>query len=429
MARFLFSVVPQLGHINPMLPSAVELAGRGHHVVVATGSDFRYSIESAGLEFFSAGPPGWHSRMSSLTNKMLRHKGMRGNYYGIKVLAEHAGETVGDLRNAVERFVPDAVVTDSITYAGAFVAEACGLLWATSCPIPGFIPTRDAPPFTTWGLPPSNSPLARFCYGIIRAGQDLFLRAFDADFNRVRASLNLAPSRRCVLYGPLSPYLILVFTCEGFEYKRSDWPAQAHLVGPASWGKSLTDEAAFDWIDTLPEDRPLIYATLGTVQIFRSLSYFTVVRDALKNEPYQVVMAVGRNIDTAALGSVPDNLRVEQFVPHARILPRAAAVIHHGGQGIAQDTIRHGLPSVVVPVTQDLYETASRCVAAGVSVRVPYRRLTADRLRAALTTALTDRTILENAQRLQAVYRNTDAGSAGATLLETLARTQARVIR
>ena len=140
-------------------------------------------------------------------------------------------------------------------------------------------------------------------------------------------------------------------------------------------------------------------------------------------------MSVGPSVDMKEFKNLPGNFRVERFVPHDRMLPRATAIIHHGGQNIAQDCIYHGLPSVVVPISQDLFEVARRCASAGVSVQIPYKKLNAGRLQTAVRKVLHDSSIRENVDRLQKVFRKTDAGKTGATLLETLAHTKAPVYR
>lgn len=430
MARFLFTAVPALGHINPTLPLAVELKKRGHQVGYATGPDMQSSISSEGLRFFPAGPPSWNTERSELSQKTLKHKGtLLSNYYFFKVLAENDANTIGDLRSVVQQYEPDILVVDSLTYAGAQMAELFKLPWATCCAIAGLIPTRDAPPFTSWGLPPSDNPLVKPLYSVIRTGQNLFFRLFDREFNQIRSSLGLRPVKLCAIESTLSPYLILIPSSEGFEYRRSDWPHQAHLIGPSPWGKSIDGNNSFEWIDALPKDKPLIYVTLGTVQIFRSLDFFNTVIKALKDEPYQVVMGIGHGVDLSEFSHAPCNFRIEQFVPHAKILSQASAVIHHGGLGIAQDSIYHGLPSVVVPISQDHYESARRCSAAGVSITIPYSRLNPERLRITVRKVLSDKTIQESTKNLQAVFLNTNAGSTGATLLEKLAETKAPVYR
>ncbi len=429
MARYLFTVLPALGHINPTLPIAVELQKRGHEVGYAVGLDFKDAIESAGLRFFAAGPPGLKTYVSPAAQKMLNTTGLISHSYFFELLAENNEQTITDLRAIVEQYQPDVIVTDSITHAGAQAAEIYNIPWATNHAVPGLIPTKDGPPFTTWGLPPSDSLPAKIVYSVIRFGQTVFFRLFDPRFNRIRAAQGLPKVKTCCIDSCLSPYLMLVPTCEGFEYTRSDWPPQSHLIGPAPWGKSSNNGDAFAWIDELPEDKPLIYITLGTIQVFRTLEFFNIAMQALQDEPCRVIMSVGPAVDMNEFKNIPDNFHLERFVPHAKILPRADAVIHHGGQNIAQDCIYHGLPSVVVPISQDLFEVARRCSAAGVSVRIPYQKLTSEKLRNAVRTALNDSSISENTQKLQRVFRDTNAGHTGATLLEQLASTKAPVYR
>ncbi|MCX5896560.1 MAG: glycosyltransferase, partial [Proteobacteria bacterium] len=334
------------------------------------------------------------------------------------------------LQAVLQQYQPDVLVVDSITLAGGVIADISKLPWATCSSLPGMIPTRDGPPFTHWGLPPSTNGFVNLAYRLIRDGQKLFFYFFDRDFNRIRSSLGLPALHTGVITSTLSPYLLLIFTCEGFEYKRSDWPSQAHLIGPSPWGKSIDAESSYEWIDALPLDRPIIYVTLGTFQVFRSLNFFQVVMDALQDEPYQVVMRVGPAADIDALRKMaPAGFRIERFVPHERILPRVAAVIHHGGQGIAQDCIYNGIPAVVIPISQDLPEVARRCEVAGVALRIPYSRLTPKRLRTCLRTVLNDTAIQRNTKWLQQIFLNTNAGHTGADLLEQLAAQKRPIYR
>lgn len=429
MARFLFTVVPAIGHINPTLPIATELQRRGHEVAYATGPDMQQYIQEQGCAVFPAGLPSFNNYTSFALRRMFQFQGLLSNFFFFLVLLEYNRRLVTDLPGVVQKFQPDVVVVDCITHGGAYIAEMLRLPWATSHPVPGLIPSHDAPPFTSWGLPPARNLAMRAVYHVVRFGQGIFYRMFDPAFNRIRASLTLSPMRHCVVRSTLSPYLILIPTCEGFEYPRSDWPAQAHLIGPAPWGKLPSHEQSFSWIDELPRDRPVIYATLGTVQVFRSVRFFKTVISALRDEGYVVVMSIGPVLDPHELEPLPDGFRIERFVPHARILPRCTAVIHHGGQGIAQDCIYHGLPSVVVPISQDLYEIAARCVSAGVSLKIPYPRLTPHRLRTGVKTVLTDQTIHQATRSLQATFRATNAGATGASLLERLATTKKPVYR
>lgn len=429
MARYLFSVLPALGHLNPTMAIASELRKRGHIVGYASGADVEPPIKNEGFDFFRAGPPGMKSDVGEEFKKATKYTGLLGTYFLFRSLLRVNRESLGDLKTIVTDFRPDVMVVDSLTFAGGEIAEFFGLKWAATSAVPGMIPSRDAPPYTTWGLPPSNNKFIRTIYGIIRFGQNVFYRMFDPEFNRIRSSLGLPPIKCGIVNTTLSPFLMLLLSCEGFEYKRSDWPPQAHLVGPAPWGKVMDDTNTFDWIDELPSDRPVIYVTLGTFQIFRSTNFFEVVIDAFRDAPYRIVIGAGHAADLPTLQNLPAHFRVERFVPHAQILPRVAAVVHHGGFGIAQDAIYHGLPSVVVPIGQDLYENARRCTEAGVALSIGFQRLTPERLRNALERILTDETFRTDTERLRAEFISKDAAATGADLLEELAADKGPIYR
>ncbi len=421
MATYLFIVIPALGHLNPMLPVAYELKKRGHRVGFATGSDVRVSVESEGFDFLQAGAAGL-SQMNETAKKALTVKGLLSNYYLLRMLLDENRVAINELKSAIENYKPDVLVVDSLTFAGGEMAELFQLPWVTVSSVPGMIPSRDAPPYTSWGLPPAKNIFMKLFYAWIRGGQKIFYRFFDGEFNKIRSSLGLPPIRYGIINTTLSPFLILIPSGEGFEYKRSDWPPQAHLIGPSLWGKNIVTGSSFDWIDMLPADKPVIYATLGTVQSYRSLNFFQIVIQALQNEPYQVVMSVGPVVDITALRkTAPTHFRIERFVPHAKILPRTTAVIHHGGYGIAQDCIYNGLPSVVIPIAGDLYENARRCTEAGISLRIHYAKMTPERLRDTVRVLLQDETIKSNTKNLQKVFLNTNAGLTGADLLERFA--------
>jgi MGT family glycosyltransferase len=138
---------------------------------------------------------------------------------------------------------------------------------------------------------------------------------------------------------------------------------------------------------------------------------------------------VGKAVDVDSFNNLPPNIRVEQFVPNSRMLAKAAIVVHHGGFGISQDTIFYGLPAVVIPVGQDLYENARRCTEAGVAVKLDFAELSSEKLRKAVQTVMESETIKRNTLALQQKFQSSNAGRTGANLLEQLAQTGRPVYR
>ncbi|EPD96045.1 glycosyltransferase [Streptomyces albus] len=117
----------------------------------------------------------------------------------------------------------------------------------------------------------------------------------------------------------------------------------------------------------------------------------------------------------------PDLLTVDE-VPHALLFPRTAAVVHHCGAGTTGAGLRAGVPAVPVPVQFDAGFWAARLVASGVAPAVvPLRRLTADRLAAALTAAVRDPSYGRCARRVAARLDAEDGTAAVVRAVERLA--------
>jgi hypothetical protein len=105
-------------------------------------------------------------------------------------------------------------------------------------------------------------------------------------------------------------------------------------------------------------DHPLVYLSLGTFSN-NDLDLFRLVLTALENEPVNVLATIGRDNDPSALGPIPENARVEQYVPQADVLPYCAAVGHHAGAGTMFGVLAHGLPSVALPQSADNFINAN----------------------------------------------------------------------
>jgi UDP:flavonoid glycosyltransferase YjiC (YdhE family) len=88
-------------------------------------------------------------------------------------------------------------------------------------------------------------------------------------------------------------------------------------------------------------------------------------------------------------------------VSHARLFPRLAAIVHHGGAGTTTTAARAGAPQIVVPHLFDQMYWGERVTALGLGppqIRRP--ELTAERLALALREVLENEVILERTQGL-----------------------------
>lgn len=293
--------------------------------------------------------------------------------------AEHEAP---DLQQAIKRERPDALLVDILTWGALSAAEAWGGPWATFCPLPLPLPSRDTPPFGL-GLRPARGKLGALRY---RPSQAFVDRGFDrltrSRLNTVREGLELSPLAHAYeLF--LKPPLLLSMTAEGFDYPRSDWPRNVVLVGPCAWDPPAELPAELDGVEA-----PLVLvATSSNFQNDSRLARAAL--EALADEPYHVVAT----LPAASMDRLraPPNATLLPFAPHAPILARSICAITHGGMGVTQKALASGVPVCAVPFGRDQHEVARRVEVAEAGSRLPAWRLRPHRLRAKVREAISHR--------------------------------------
>jgi MGT family glycosyltransferase len=154
------------------------------------------------------------------------------------------------------------------------------------------------------------------------------------------------------------------------------------------------------------EDDPLVYVTFGSVagSFAQALPVYDAAMRAVAELPVRVLLTVGRDLDLDALPDLPDNLRVERWVPQQNVLGHAAAAVVHGGSGSTLGAIAAGVPLVVVPLFADQPQNARRVAEVGAGVAVEPNREDADAtirlLRDAIRTVLDEPSYGQRARAL-----------------------------
>jgi UDP:flavonoid glycosyltransferase YjiC (YdhE family) len=109
------------------------------------------------------------------------------------------------------------------------------------------------------------------------------------------------------------------------------------------------------------------------------------------------------NNDIIDLVSSDAGRKATEFVPYDWLLPRVAAVIHHGGAGTTAAGLRAGKPTVICPFVADQPFWGKRVAELGVGPSpIPQRKLTADSLAQAMREAVTNTRIRQRAAELGA---------------------------
>lgn len=406
--RVLAYTSPARGHLYPIVPIMAELVERGHEAHVCGMSGELEPLARLGIETSALDPAIASKQLEDWRERSPR----RAALSVMSTFAERARREAPDLARAIDDHNPDVLVIDVNCWGAATVAEASGLPWAMYCPFLLMLPSREAPPFGP-GLAPLGGPLGTLRDAIVRRIVNGSLdRTAMPTVSVLRAAYGLPELDRFVdLLG--RPALLLALTAEGFEYPRSDWPANVRLVGPVNWAPPHPPPLqAPAWLAEMSD--PLVLVTCSTErQADKRL--IGVALEALPAAGISVLAtSAAHDPDTF---DAPAGSRVVRFVAHEAVLERAACVVCHGGLGITQKALAAEVPVVVVPFGRDQLETARRVEFAQAGVRLSPRRLTPARLAETVHTAMRRRA---GAQRVSRAYAAAGGQVAAADAIEAL---------
>jgi MGT family glycosyltransferase len=156
--------------------------------------------------------------------------------------------------------------------------------------------------------------------------------------------------------------------------------------------------------DQLKTDQPLLYISLGSVAV-PQLEFFKLCFDAFAEQPWQVVLSIGKLLDPTTLGPAPDNFLLAPYVPQLEILPRTHIFVTHAGANSVIESMHYGVPMVLIPQQPEQQIHAQRVVEMGLGVMLGKDALSAATLREAVERVDHDPAYRERMQQMQQVTR------------------------
>jgi MGT family glycosyltransferase len=403
MPKLLCYTSPARGHLYPTMPVLLELQRRGWEIHVCTLAKEVDGLRALGL----------HAEPIAASIEAIEHDDWRarspigGLERAVAVFVARAEHEAPDLQHAIRRVAPDVVLVDFNCWGAATVAEASGIPWALFMPyfLPWALP--GIPPFGP-GLAPRTDWLGRVRDTLIGAVIHRVINRALPQLVAIRAKAGLPAIEHMTMQGRSAP-LILYYTAEPFEYPCPERPKNARMVGPLFWEPPA---ATPPWLAEI--DRPLVVVTCST-EFQDDGRLVACALEALADEDVFVVATTAGTEPPAA--PIPRNARVERFVAHSVLLPRATAVVCHGGMGITQKALASGVPACVVPFGRDQHEVARHVEVAGAGVRLPSKSLSVARLRDAVHRT---RACAPGARRIAAAFRDAGGAAAAADAMEEL---------
>src|SRR5262249_39667325 len=122
---------------------------------------------------------------------------------------------------------------------------------------------------------------------------------------------------------------------------------------------------------------------------------------AFADQPWQVVLSVGKLLDPTMLGAVPDNFLLSPYVPQLEILPRTHIFVTHAGANSVIESMYYGVPMVLIPQQPEQQLHAQRIVDMGLGVMLGRDAMSAATLREAVERIAQDPTYRDRMQKMQ----------------------------
>lgn len=380
--RVLFSCIGLFGHFQPLVPVAHGLEAVGHTVAFACAATFVPTVERTG---FPAFPAGFDSRGRSVA---AMFPGCPPAHPWTEVYVPiFAGVMTPDLLTIARDWRPDLIVRDAMEYGGCLAAEILG--------IPHAVVRSATPPSLYSERHRIAAPLAHLRY----------VNGLPPDPDAEM------PFR----------YLYLATAPPGFALPGDEDAPTTHRVRPAA--ADVTGEEGLPaWVTTLP-DRPTVYATLGTLVSGepRGRALFPIILEALRDEPINLVLTVGRANDSAEFGPQPGNVHIARYIPQSLLLPHCDLLVSQGGFSTVTGALAAGMPMVTIPLMGDQSENAARVAALRAGVTIEPGERTAAAIRSAVREMLSDPSYRRHAQRVRDEMAALPGPEHAVELLERLA--------
>lgn len=384
----MFSIAAH-GHVNPSLEVIRELVARGHRVTYAIPPVLADKVAGTGAEV-----KPWHSTLPSPDDDP--------SAWG-DTLLDHVEPFLADAIQALPQLIetydgdePDLVLYDITSYPARVLARRWDVPAISLSPNlvawKGYEKEVAEP---LWAEP-RKTERGKAYYARFHAWlEENRITEHPDDFaGHPARSLVLIP-RALQPHADRVDESVYTFVgaCQGDRVSEGDWtrPAGAEKVVLVSLGSTFTD-------------RPDFYREC--VRAFGGLP------------GWHLVLQIGRHVDPAALGVVPDNVEVQSWVPQLAVLRQADLFVTHAGAGGSQEGLATATPMIAVPQAVDQFGNADVLQGLGVARHIATSDATAETLREAARALVDDPEVAVRLQGIRAEMANEGGTCRAADLIE-----------
>lgn len=373
------------GDLQPYIALGKALQHKGQYVQIATLLDFEDFVRAHGLDYFPV-----NGRLSSLLNSDVVANAKKVDnplkfIQSFRELGNIAGELQSDLYNA-------CIGSDLILYhpgaaIGYFAAQKMGVPAVLASPFP-MTPTSEYPALIFYHFPQFGGFYNKLTHKIFEnimwmASKNPTRKFWIDQFGKLPEDFS------CPYRKQNSEKFPTIISCSQHVFANpKDWPD--HIYNTGYW--FLDEEPGWipppALINFLQQGAPPVYVGFGSVTD-SNLANETIhlVIEGLRMAGRRGVLSLGGQTEKY----VAEDIFFLDDAPHSLLFPHMSVVIHHGGAGTTAAGLRAGVPSVIIPHSNDQFAWGKRVFELGAGSKpIPRKKLTAERLATAIRYALQD---------------------------------------
>ena len=364
--QVLLSSIGSRGDVQPLVALALELQALGHKARLCVAPNFKEWIESYGLECTPIGPD-----LKKMTGGTVPGKPVLPPKEQLQQLAVQTVRMQFQVITEAVRGCDLAVAAGALQIALRSVAETQKIPYVFAAYCPTVLPSSKYPP-------PSHGDAAQKMGGhhpyslpeteneqLWKENEQEFNERFGATLNEERAKAGLGPVESVQRYMftdrpwlAADPAIAPVFPADGMQ-----------VVQTGAWMLSGEWPLPDDLEEFLASGPPAIYLGFGSMRASDQTG--RVLVESARALGLRSILSQGW------AGLIPDDMGDDCLsigdVNHAKLFPRVAAIVHHGGAGTTASAAWAGRAQVIIPHNYDQFYWAHRVQELGVGISGPLR--------------------------------------------------------
>lgn len=353
--RILIATAGSHGDVLPYIALGKEMLVRGHEVIFYANPFFEKYLRDTGIQFKPIGTVEEYLAVWSDTNGKKPFKAFRHvtaylmsiclPYYKVMKQDVLIGETI--------------TVGHPLMFATRFLKETHGVPTATVhlAPVPFRSNTYPSKLLPIWITPKMPTVVKNMAW--IAMDNLYFDHNVNKPFNEMRHLIGLKPLRKIFRNWMTDADAVIGMFPQWFAVPQADWSTKVHFAGFPQNAHGTDEHLPEEVQAFLDAGEPPILFTAGTASAMAQDFFDASIKACVRGKFRGILLTPFNNQVPTHL---PEGIVHFSFVPYHLLLPKLAAIVHHGGIGTTSLALHAGIPQLIRPVAYDQFDNANRLV-------------------------------------------------------------------